>query len=82
VDSMSILVKIEHLVLRRKWILEQLKEFEEKYVMDSREFYEKWSRGEIPEPDDPEIHGDFLVWAGLIEELERIEKELIKHVKR
>ncbi len=81
-DSMSILVKIEHLVLRRKWILEQLKEFEEKYVMDSREFYEKWSRGEIPEPDDPEIHGDFLVWAGLIEELERIEKELIKHVKR
>lgn len=30
----------------------------------------------IPEPDDMEVHGDFPVWAGLIEELKDIEEKL------
>ena len=71
---------LERLVLRRRWILEELKRLEEKYGMSSREFWEKWAKGLIPEPLDPEVHGDFTIWSGLVEELERVEKELKKLV--
>ena len=67
---------LERLVLKRRWILGELKRFEEKYGMDSREFWEKWVRGLIPEPLDPEVHGDFMIWSGLVEELERVEEEI------
>jgi len=43
-----------------------------------REFYEAWRKCLIPEPEDPEAHGDFAVWAGLVEELEELEKDLLE----
>ena len=67
---------IERLVLRRKWLLSELKKLEEKYSMDSEEFIESWREGLIPEPEDPEIHGDFVVWEALVEELEKVEGKL------
>ena len=73
---------IEELIERRKWILKMINEFEGKYHIKSSEFYEKWSKKLIPEPEDPEIHGDFMIWAGLIEELQKIENELINTLKR
>ncbi len=73
---------LEKLVLKRRWILGELKRFEEKYGMNSREFQEKWARGLIPEPLDPEVHGDFMVWSGLVEELERVENEIKKLVEK
>ena len=69
---------VESLVLKRRWILGEIKRFETKYGMSSSEFIEKWKRGLIPEPDDPEVHGDFMVWQGLIEELNHVEKRLEK----
>ena len=72
----KLLEELEELVLRRRWILRELKRFEEKYGMDSREFYEKWVKGLLPEPEDPEVHGDFMVWQGLVEELHSTEEKL------
>lgn len=69
---------VENLVLRRKWILKELKVFEEKYGINSNEFYSKWKQGLIPEPEDPVIHGDFMTWEGLVEELNYIECRLKK----
>lgn len=68
--------EIEKLVLKHRWILEVLSYFEKKYCMKSSEFYNKWSKGLLPEPSDPETHGDFQVWYGLIEELYRVDKKL------
>jgi len=76
-----ILDEIEKLFIRRRWILKELKKFERKYGMSSKEFYGSWIRGEIPEPEDPDMHGDFMVWAGLIEELNRLERELIERFR-
>ncbi|MDO8616481.1 MAG: hypothetical protein Q7T33_12220 [Dehalococcoidia bacterium] len=42
-------------------ILEDLKDFEEKFGMSSKEFYEKFSRGEMG--DDQDV----IEWAGLYE---------------
>ncbi len=70
------LEEIEELVLRRKWLLSELKRFEEKYGMDSEEFIRSWREGLIPEPDDPEVHGDFMVWEALVEELVTVESKL------
>ena len=53
--------EIEELILRRRWITEQLKMFEEKYKMETSEFLDSWGKGLIPEPEDPDIHGDFMV---------------------
>ncbi|AEM39032.1 hypothetical protein Pyrfu_1169 [Pyrolobus fumarii 1A] len=38
-------------------------------------FYGKRGRGLLPGPLDPEIHGDFMIWYGLIEELCRVRGE-------
>jgi len=67
---------IERLVLRRKWLLSELRKLEEKYSMDSGEFIKSWREGLIPEPEDPEIHGDFVIWEALVEELEKVEGKL------
>ena len=80
--AISAIDAVEKLLAKRRWILKELRRFEEKYGMTSREFYEAWSKGLLPEPEDPEVHGDFMVWAGLIEELEELEKELIEKIKR
>jgi hypothetical protein len=57
-----LLEELEELVLRRRWILRELKRFEEKYGMDSGEFYEKWVKGLLPEPEDPGFAG--TSWYG------------------
>ena len=80
-DFSRILDELERLLVRRRWILRELKEFEEKYGMSSEEFYNSWIQGEIPEPDDPDMHGDFIVWAGLVEELKKIEREIIERIR-
>jgi len=67
---------IEDLLKRRRWILEQLRFFEKKYNMSTKEFINAWKKGSLPEPDDPDMHGDFMVWEGLYDELTRIEEEL------
>ena len=77
----SMLEILEELILRRRWLIAEIRKFEEKYGMSSREFYEKWSKGLLPEPVDPEVHGDFMIWYGLIEELNNIEEELMKRLK-
>jgi len=69
---------VERLLAKRRWLLKELRRFEEKYGMPSSEFYESWKKGLLPEPENPEVHGDFTVWAGLVEELEELEKELSK----
>jgi len=77
----SIINVVEKIIMRRRWELDELAKLEEKYKMKSREFYEAWRKGLLPEPENPETHGDFMVWAGLIEELEELEKELLKKVE-
>ena len=77
----KILDELEELLARRRWILKELRGFEERYGMSSEEFYSSWIRGEIPEPEDPDMHGDFVVWAGLVEKLRSIESEVIERVR-
>jgi len=67
---------IEELLDRRRWILEQLRFFEKKYNMSTKEFADAWKKGLLPEPDDPDMHGDFMVWEGLYDEQIKIEEEL------
>jgi len=71
---------VGRLLAKRRWALRELQRFEEKYGMKSREFYEAWRKGLLPEPEDPEVHGDFTVWAGLVEELEELEKDLLEKI--
>ena len=72
---------LEELILRRRWLIAEIKKFEEKYGISSRDFYEKWGKGLLPEPLDPEVHGDFMIWYGLIEELNKVEEELKRKLK-
>ena len=72
---------LEELILRRRWLIAEIKKFEEKYSMSSSDFYEMWSKGLLPEPMDPEVHGDFMIWHGLIEELNNVEEELKRRLK-
>ena len=44
--------------------------FEEKYRLSSRDFYEKFNRGEMGDDED------FITWAGLVEMLDENEKRL------
>ena len=73
--------EIEELILRRKWVIEQLKVFEEKYKMKTEEFLDSWEKGLLPEPEEPNIHGDFIVWHGLAKEYNRINKILSGMIK-
>jgi len=34
----------------------------------------------LPEPNDPDMHGDFMVWEELYNELIKIEEELRRHI--
>jgi len=47
-----------------------LKAFEEKYQVSSREFYEQYRQGKMGDNED------YMLWAGLIEILENDEKQL------
>ncbi len=77
---MKFIEAIEKLLARRRWILEQLEFFEKKYNMNTREFINAWKKGSLPEPEDPDTHGDFMVWEGLYDELVKVEKELKKRI--
>lgn len=44
--------------------------------MSTNEFIDAWRSGSLPETDDPDMHGDFVVWDGLYDELIKIEGEL------
>jgi len=70
------LERIEQLMEKRRWILDEIKKFEEKYNINSEDFYKKWVEGLLPEPQDPDMHSDFMIWFGLLEELSRIEEKL------
>lgn len=81
-EKISITVDVvERLIAKRRWVLRELRKFEKRYKMTSREFYEAWRKGLLSEPEDSEMHGNFMVWAGLAEELEELEKELLKTLK-
>lgn len=66
----------------REWVLGELKPFESKYGMTTREFVEKWTSKEIPEPEDHILLEEFLEWEGLFESLQNVEDELKQIEKR
>ncbi|TFG23435.1 MAG: hypothetical protein EU529_07410 [Promethearchaeota archaeon] len=66
----------------REWVLGELKTFESKYGMTTREFVEKWKSKEIPEPEDHILLEEFLEWEGLSESLQNVENELKQIEKR
>lgn len=47
---------------------ERLNAFEKQYAMESGDFYERYQRGELGD------ERDFVVWAGLLQILERMRK--------
>jgi hypothetical protein len=47
-----------------------LQEFEKKYKMATNQFYPKFAKGKMGDEDD------FMVWAGLVELLEKNKKEM------
>ncbi len=67
------------LLERYRFVLEELKRFEEKFKMSSEEFYRKWTSGEITEPEDPHLLAEYLTWQDLIEELEELKQKIMKH---
>ena len=67
------------LLERFRFVLEELKRFEERFGMSSEEFYRKWTNGEIPEPADPHLLAEYLTWQDLIEELEELKQKIMKH---
>ena len=66
----------------REWIISELKAFEEKYGMTSKDFVEKWRSNGIPEPEEHSLLEEFLEWEGLTESLQKVEKELNQIEKR
>jgi len=49
--STTTITDVEKLIERRKWILNELRQLEEKYKMTTEEFINKWKKGLIPEPE-------------------------------
>ncbi|BES82384.1 hypothetical protein PABY_19510 [Pyrodictium abyssi] len=47
------------------WVEKLVRRFEERYGMPTEEFLEAWRRGEIPEPEDPDLLADFMEWEVL-----------------
>lgn len=44
---------VEELMMRRRWLLNEIRRFEERYGIDSRDFYEKWNRRLLPSLKTP-----------------------------
>ena len=68
----------------RQWVLSELENFESKYGMTTKDFVEKWTSNEIPEPEENTLLQEFLEWEGLSESLQKVEselKEIEKHIK-
>ncbi len=66
----------------REWVLGELQIFEAKYGMITKDFVEKWTSNEIPEPEDHILLEEFLEWEGLSKSLENVENELKQIEKR
>ena len=66
----------------REWVLIELKNFESKYGMTTKDFVEKWTSNEIPEPEEHALLQEFLEWEGLAESLQNVENELREIEKR
>jgi len=66
----------------REWVLGELKEFELKYGMTTKDFVEKWISNEILDPEDHVLLQEFLEWEGLAESLDNVENELRAIEKR
>jgi len=73
--------EVEELLAKRRWVLRELRRFGERYGMSTEEFIEAWRSARIPEPEDPELHGDFIAWEALAEELEQLEKRLLERIR-
>lgn len=62
-------MELQALIREIHWLEWQLRAFEDKYSLLSRDFYRAFKSGELAEFDDadlPQFH-DFLEWAGLYE---------------
>ena len=66
----------------REWLLGELKNFESKYGMLTKNFVEKWQSKRIPEPEDHVLLEEFLEWEGLSEGLQNVDNELKEIEKR
>ncbi len=66
----------------REWVLQELQIFESKYGMITKDFVEKWTSNEIPEPEDHILLEEFLEWEGLSKSLENVDNELRQIEKR
>ena len=66
----------------REWLLGELKNFESKYGMLTKNFVEKWQSKRIPEPEDHVLLEEFLEWEGLSESLQNADNELKEIDKR
>jgi hypothetical protein len=60
-------MELRQLIREIHWIEWQLRSFEEKYGLLSKDFYEAMEAGQLSEFDDDESpqFGDFLEWHGL-----------------
>jgi len=74
--------KIQKKISLREWVLSELKNFESKYGMITKDFIEKWTSNEIPEPEEHDLLQEFLEWEGLSISLQKVESELKKIEKR
>ena len=74
--SEAALHPLERLLAERRWLLSELRRFEERYGMSTREFVEAWRSGRIPEPEDVEVLEDFMSWETLYEALLRVEARI------
>jgi len=66
----------------RKWVLGELENFESKYGMITKDFIEKWTSNEIPEPEENDLLQEFLEWEALSISLQKVESELKDIEKR
>jgi len=66
----------KELISKREWLRQRLTELEHRYGMSTPEFLARWSSGELPEPEDPDMLSDFLRWEALAGELREVEEEL------
>ena len=84
-DYMTLIEEIDTIKKKidlREWLLGELKNFESKYGMLTKNFVEKWQSKRIPEPEDHVLLEEFLEWEGLSESLQNADNELKEIDKR
>lgn len=60
-------MELQTLIREIRWLEWQLRAFEDKYNLLSRDFHQAYRAGELAEFDDPDLpqFQDFIEWAGL-----------------